>query len=293
MAENTEVSSPTANRESNLENKLATYKQKLKILKNAYIEEQSEKEGLQKQLISSYNTIDKLQKDLDEKEQKYLKAYKENEELHSSLIEKRSYEGRGHKGSVMVTSNNMQDLSGYKQKASDDFSPRKNGSSADADVLKLKVSQLEKKIEEFKEQNDGLEQSIYDKKGQISELKTKLQENIKDNAREVYELKLEIEELKSEREGQKVRLEDKLNQIEQEKQQFLEEQEKKTEDKKAEMEAQVNEIQDRLNAEIKLLEEEGHKRTDDFLKSSVKMDELREELVISRENETKLENDNQ
>jgi len=53
-----------------LENKLTIYKQKLKILKKAYIEENSEKDALKKQIFSLWNTNEKLQKDLEETEQK-------------------------------------------------------------------------------------------------------------------------------------------------------------------------------------------------------------------------------
>lgn len=69
----TEASSTVDNKNVDLESKLSTYKHKLKILKKAFIEEQTEKEAYKKQLVSSYNNINKLQTDLDEKEQKYLK----------------------------------------------------------------------------------------------------------------------------------------------------------------------------------------------------------------------------
>ena len=60
------------NKNDSLEAKLSTYKQKLKILKKAYIEEQTEKEAFKKQIHSLYNTNEKLQKDYNEMEQKYL-----------------------------------------------------------------------------------------------------------------------------------------------------------------------------------------------------------------------------
>ena len=109
-----------------LESKLATYKQKLKILKNAYKQEKEEKENIQKQLVSSFKTIDNLQKDLEEKEQKYLRTYKENQELHTELIEERSGGGRGHRGSVFVGHAGSAELvTGYKEKKyHEDYSPK-------------------------------------------------------------------------------------------------------------------------------------------------------------------------
>lgn len=165
MADNS-VGSPSASSkaESN-EAKLATYKQKLKILKKAFLEEQEEKETFRKQLLSSYNTIDKLQKDLEEKEQKYLRTYKENQELHANLIEERSSSGRGHRGSVISMSNAFPDLGGYKEKSYDDYSPKKNnnGSAADTEVLNLKVQQMEKQIKHLEDERENVEQELYSK----------------------------------------------------------------------------------------------------------------------------------
>ena len=105
------------------DSKIATYKQKLKILKKAYIKEQEEKQALSKQIISYNKAIEKLHKDLDEKEQEYLKAYKENQKLHSDLIEERAGSNR-HRGSVMVKSNDMEVLTGYPQRSRDDITPK-------------------------------------------------------------------------------------------------------------------------------------------------------------------------
>ena len=67
----TDGETPTGKGES-IEAKLSTYKQKLKILKKAYIEEQTEKEAFKKQIMSLCNTNEKLQKDYNDMEQKYL-----------------------------------------------------------------------------------------------------------------------------------------------------------------------------------------------------------------------------
>ena len=105
------------------DSKIATYKQKLKILKKAYIKEQEEKNALSKQIMSYNKVIEKLQKDLNEKEQEYLKAYKENQKLHSDLIEERAGSNR-HRGSVMVKSNDIEMFTGYPQRSRDDASPK-------------------------------------------------------------------------------------------------------------------------------------------------------------------------
>ena len=137
-----------------------------KFWNKAYLSEQDEKENFRKQLISSYNTIDKLQKDLEEKEQKYLKAYKENQDLHSNLIEERSYNSsRSSRGSVMLSSSDASFFTGYSGKNNDDSTPKykANGNSAEDKVLSLKVKQLENQIKHIEEEKNSLEQELYSK----------------------------------------------------------------------------------------------------------------------------------
>lgn len=153
-------------RESQLKANCLHISKSSRFLNKAYLSEQVEKENFKKQLISSYNTIDKLQRDLEEKEQKYLKAYKENQELHSNLIEERSnYSSKTHRGSVMISANNMEFFTGSSGRSYDDYSPKKksNGVSSDENVLTLKVNQLENQIKHIEEEKEILVQELYSK----------------------------------------------------------------------------------------------------------------------------------
>lgn len=284
------VSSPAVNNKTdNAENKLATYKQKLKILKKAYLEEQEEKESLQKQLVSSYNTIEKLQKDLEEKEQKYLRAYKENQDLHSKFIEERSSSNRGYRNSMMAPSKDTQNYTSYVPGGS----PKKNGASSKNDdkVLELKVQQMEKQIKHMEETKERLEQELFAKRSEVGEVRNNMQQQATEFNQKLRELEYSIEILEGEREQNRKEVENKIKEFEKEKEEFVKDEQAKAEDKIKQIEHKEHEIQEELRVQVKELEKESNERKDEYLKQGVEMDELKEQLTITRESVVKLENE--
>lgn len=231
---------------------------------------------------------------MEEKEQKYLRTYKENQELHANLIEERSASGRGHRGSVISTSNAFPDLGGYKEKTYDDYSPKKNknGSAADSEVLNLKIQQMEKQIKHLEDERENVEQELYSKKAEVLELKSRLQEQSKEFNMKIRDLEYQLDILHNEREENNTKVARRIEELEKEKLEFIEEQKQNTQLQIQQIEEQEKEVKDRLHEQIRELQQEGYKRTDEFLQLGVKMDELKEQLTISKENEAKLKNAN-
>lgn len=286
VASPTEASVSTDSRNGDLESKLLTYKHKLKILKKAFIEEQSEKEAYKKQLVSSYNNINKLQTDLDEKEQKYLKWYKENQELHDSLINARSAGGRAASFSMKPG-----DFAEFQSNSGSDKQSHKNGNN-DSEVLQLKLNQLESKIKELDNDNEKLEQELYEKKSEIMEMKTRTKEESSELKSKIRDLEYQNEILTGEREENERKVEQRIAEIEAEKQKFTKELEDKLVLEIDKIKTEVEEEKTKLKQQIKDLEGEGNKRTDEFLKFGVEMDKLKDDLTVSLEKEVKLRNEN-
>lgn len=262
MADND--TSPRAGKGESAESKLSTYKQKLKILKKAYLSEQEEKENFKKQLISSYNTIDKLQKDLEEKEQKYLKAYKENQDLHSNLIEERSFNSsRTHRGSMMINANNMDFFTGSSGRSNEDYSSSKktNGQSSDENVLNLKVKQLENQIKHIEEEKEILGQELYSKKSELQELKDNMKKMMNEHLQKQRELQYTIEALENDKVEDQKKFDEKLQNIQQANSLLLEEANKKADERVQQVIEKEKEIQNELREEIRHLQEESNKRT--------------------------------
>lgn len=282
-------SSPLGKGES-VEGKLSAYKQKLKILKKAYLSEQEEKENFRKQLISSYNTIDKLQKDLEEKEQRYLKTYKENQELHSNLIEERSSSSRGHRGSVMLNSYDSALFTGYSGKSAEDGSSKQKlrANGEDENVLSLKVKQQENQIKHIEEEKNKLEQELYSKMAEIAEIKESMQSMLSEQTVKVRELQYSVELLQNERDEVKVEFDRRVEELEKQKNQAIELEKAKCQEEADLAIKKEKEIQNELKEQIQHLREESNNRTDEFLKQGVYIDELKEEITILKENEVKL-----
>ena len=69
-----------------LEKLLKLERKKLQVLKNAVLEERQSKEVLKKDLSSAKERLIKLEDDVKEKDQKYMKVYEENLKLHDAVI---------------------------------------------------------------------------------------------------------------------------------------------------------------------------------------------------------------
>ena len=97
-----------------------------------------------------------MQIDLEEKEKKYLKAYKENQDLHANLIEERASAGtnKGHRGSILMNASDAQNFTGINSKLNEDSTSKKktNGTVNVESVLNLKVNQLENQIKYIEEE---------------------------------------------------------------------------------------------------------------------------------------------
>lgn len=278
------------------ESKAAVYKQKFKLLKKAFIQEKEEKDNLQKRLVSSLNTIGMLKQDLDEKEQQYLRIYKENQELYTSLIEERSSGKTGHRGSVFVGHKDPPTLMGSDKGGYDEYTPKKksNGSTLtsadDSQVSNLKISKLEGEISQLKADKDRLENEVMQKQNETTHLKAKIKEIKAENAKEVRELKYSLEILQSEREDNLKKVERKLAELESQKSEVIQQETEKMQKKIAEVESKFASKESELNNQISELEDESRKKTDDFLKLGVDTDNIKEELDTFKENEVKLNN---
>jgi chromosome segregation ATPase len=281
-----DVSPITDTKNGDLESKLSTYKQKLKILKKAFIEEQNEKEAYKKQLVSSYTTIDKFQKDLDEKEQKYLRCYKENQELHDSLISARSAGGWAAGSSIKPN-----DSAESPGNTGVDGQSHKNGSN-DSEVLKLKLKQLESKITEMEEDHEKFEQKLYEKKSEIMEMKSLMKEESSELKSKIRDLEYRNEILTGDREANEEKVKQRISELETEKQDLMKEQEDKMRQEIERINSEAVEEQSKLKQQILELGNEGITRTDEFLRSGVEMDKMKDELTTSLEKEVKLNNQN-
>ena len=95
-----------------------------------------------------------------------MKTYKENQDLHSNLIEERaSNNSKGYRGSVLMSNTEAQHFTGMNSKGTDDAgkSKKTNGSSNDENVLTLKVNQLENQIKHITEEKLILEKELASK----------------------------------------------------------------------------------------------------------------------------------
>lgn len=108
----------------------------------------------------------------------------------------------------------------------------------------------------------------------------------------IRDLEYQLDILQNEREENNTKVARRIEELEKEKQDFVEEQKKNNQIQIQQIEEQEKEIKDRLQEQIRELQQEGYKRTDEFLQLGVKMDELKEQLTISKENEVKLKNAN-
>lgn len=224
-----------------LETKLATYKQKLKILKKAYIEEQTEKEAFKKQILSLCNTNEKLQKDLEEMEQKYLKWYRSNQELHDQIIQEKS-NATPSRGSLYWGSSAPSDASATK-------SPE-NGSSHtnNSEVQTLKINQLEKQIKHLEGKVDSKEMEVEEKQNEVRETEQRLKEIEKELSQYKHEFESEKEKLQEQFTQKETELEYKITEIMNEKTEFKNSQEKMAQEK-------IKEVVDRETAERETLKE--------------------------------------
>lgn len=119
-----------------------------------------------------------------------------------------------------------------------------------------------------------------------------MQEQSKDFNMKIRDLEYQLDILQNEREENNTKVARRIEELEKEKQDFVEEQKKNNQLQIQQIEEQEKEIKDRLQEQIRELQQEGYKRTDEFLQLGVKMDELKEQLTISKENEVKLKNAN-
>ena len=243
--------------------------------------------------MSSCNSIDKLQKDLEDKEQAYLKAYEENQKLHSELIEERSTSNRSYRGSVMVSSPNAEMFSGYAQKKYyDDQSPKKNNIDIGEESSKLKVTQLEKQIEHLQKEKDKLEQDVLQRKLEIQEMKQLFQTQSSENKQKVRELEYKIEILQNEQDDNLRKVQDQVEKNERLKDEFISQKEIEFEQKIKKIEEEQEGVQTKLKKEIKELMAEGNRRTDEFLKQGVEIDELKDKIIGLKEQQVKMQNNN-
>ncbi|CAI2368937.1 unnamed protein product [Moneuplotes crassus] len=282
-----EFGSPeTAHADSSLETKLATYKQKLKILKKAYIEEQTAKEGFKKQILSLCNSNEKLQKDLEEMEVKYLKSYRSNQELHDQIIQEKTVSS-GNRGSLY-----------WGSKPTGESSPKKNSVESptkeqNGEVLTLKINQLEKQIKYLEGKIEEKEHEVEEKQGEIRDTEDRLKEIDNEFRHYKHEFEAERGKLRKQFEAKRKELEVKLQEILKEKESFKEEQERIAKEKIQQILDSTEKEKQTLKERIEVLEKEINEKADEFLEQAVKMDEIKTELTISKENEVKLQNDNE
>ena len=79
-------SSNEEQRLQSLEKLLKLERKKLQVLKNAVLEERQSKEVLKKDLSTAKERLIRLEDDVKEKDQKYMKVYEENLKLHDAVI---------------------------------------------------------------------------------------------------------------------------------------------------------------------------------------------------------------
>ena len=229
--------------------------------------------------------IEKLQNDIKDKEHEYMKAYKENQKLHSDLIEERSNGRSNHRGSVMLKSGDM--LNSYL-----DDMPSKKSKELNDEASQLKINQLEKQIEFMRKDKDRLEQEVIQKKSEIQEVKQVYHNRENEQSIKYRDLEIKLETLENEREEFKIKFEERLKQIDHDKQNFLNQKEDEFKQSVNEIREKEEQISQKLQQEIDVLVEESNRRTDDFLQQGVKIDELKDQITVLKENEVKLKNDN-
>ena len=229
--------------------------------------------------------IEKLQNDIKDKEHEYMKAYKENQKLHSDLIEERSNGRSHHRGSVMLKSGDM--LNSYL-----DDMPSKKSKELNDEASQLKINQLEKQIEFMRKDKDRLEQEVIQKKSEIQEVKQVYHNRENEQSIKYRDLEIKLETLENEREEFKMKFEERLKQIDHDKQNFLNQKEDEFKQSVNEIREKEEQVSQKLQQEIDVLVEESNKRTDDFLQQGVKIDELKDQITVLKENEVKLKNDN-
>lgn len=128
-----------------------------------------------------------MKHDMEEKEQEYLKIYKENQQLHSDLIEERSNGSRsGHRGSVSIKNWSESMSLGSIDRYKDDTSPKKIVIDTENETNKLKVQQLEKQIEQKDKQIGKNEQENILQRQAIRELEIKIK-SMKDEQKDMQQ----------------------------------------------------------------------------------------------------------
>lgn len=197
-------------------------------------------------------------------------------------------ERRGHRGSVLVNSKDQADFTGY----GGSYSPKKNGHSEEIASLNLTISKLEKQIELLDEKRGSLEQMLYDQKVEARELKDAMQEQTKDSNAKIRELQVKLDTFQREREGDQKKVQERIRELEIEKAEYLEKEKERLSKEIEDIKEQERQSREKLEEHIKELEKENTKKFDDFLALGVEIDKVKEELVISRENEVKLKNNN-
>jgi hypothetical protein len=129
-------------------------------------------------------------------------------------------------------------------------------------------------------------------KSEIMEMKSLMKEESSELKSKIRDLEYRNEILIGDREANEEKVKQRISEIETEKQDFIKEQEEKNRQEIERKNSETEEEQSKLTQQIFELQNEGITRTDEFLRSGVEMDRVKDDLATSLEKEVKLNNEN-
>lgn len=129
-------------------------------------------------------------------------------------------------------------------------------------------------------------------KSEIMEMKSLMKEESSELKSKIRDLEYQNEILTGEREANEEKVKQRISELETEKQDFIKEQETKMRLNIERINSEAEEEQSKLKQQILQLGNEGITRTDEFLRSGVEMDRMKDDLTTSLEKEVKLNNEN-